>query len=238
MNRRLHCVSCSTSARACARRGPGRVSLSTRWSSGRRCARSISAHLEDERFDQLPGHTYTKGFLRVYADSLGLDGELYVDEYNSRYVGRRGGAALGCPTRSEPQSRAPAPASGIATRVIAVTARSCSTALVIAAWQFGGYDGAEGAGRERDVQPTPAAMRERRVVTAARGASFMEVRAARRSGHAALSAARSSAGGEAVHDAEADDHRSRRPDNVIVSVAGVRVRCRRAVSSRSRGAPR
>ena len=28
-------------------------------------------HLEDERFDQLPGHTYTKGFLHVYADSLG-----------------------------------------------------------------------------------------------------------------------------------------------------------------------
>ena len=43
-------------------------------------------HLEDERFDQLPGHTYTKGFLHVYADSLGLDGRLYVEEYNSRYA--------------------------------------------------------------------------------------------------------------------------------------------------------
>ena len=42
--------------------------------------------LEDERFDQLPAHTYIKGFLRTYADSLGLDGQLYVDEYNSRYV--------------------------------------------------------------------------------------------------------------------------------------------------------
>ena len=31
-------------------------------------------HLEDERFDQLPGHTYTKGFLHVYADSLGPKG--------------------------------------------------------------------------------------------------------------------------------------------------------------------
>ena len=44
-------------------------------------------HLEEERFEQLPGHTYTKGFLHVYADSLGLDGRLYVEEYNSRYVG-------------------------------------------------------------------------------------------------------------------------------------------------------
>ena len=33
-----------------------------------------------------PAQTYVKGFLRTYADYLGLDGQLYVDEYNSRYV--------------------------------------------------------------------------------------------------------------------------------------------------------
>ena len=42
--------------------------------------------LEEEQFDQLPGHTYMKGFLRIYADASGLDGRLYVDEYNSRYI--------------------------------------------------------------------------------------------------------------------------------------------------------
>ena len=42
--------------------------------------------LEDERFELLPSHTYIKGFLRSYAEYLGLDGQLYVDEYNSRYV--------------------------------------------------------------------------------------------------------------------------------------------------------
>src|SRR6266545_3232486 len=42
--------------------------------------------LEEERFDQLPAETYVKGFLRTYAEYLGLDGQLYVDEYNSRYV--------------------------------------------------------------------------------------------------------------------------------------------------------
>ena len=42
--------------------------------------------LEDERFDELPSETYVKGFLRTYADYLGLDGQLYVDEYNSRFV--------------------------------------------------------------------------------------------------------------------------------------------------------
>jgi cytoskeleton protein RodZ len=41
--------------------------------------------LEEETFDLLPAQTYVKGFLRTYADYLGLDGQLYVDEYNSRY---------------------------------------------------------------------------------------------------------------------------------------------------------
>ncbi|MBV8080389.1 MAG: helix-turn-helix domain-containing protein [Actinobacteria bacterium] len=42
--------------------------------------------LEDEQFELLPSPTYVKGFLRTYADYLGLDGQLYVDEYNSRFV--------------------------------------------------------------------------------------------------------------------------------------------------------
>ena len=42
--------------------------------------------LEDEEFEQLPAQTYVKGFLRSYAEYLGLDGQLYVDEFNSRYV--------------------------------------------------------------------------------------------------------------------------------------------------------
>jgi cytoskeleton protein RodZ len=42
--------------------------------------------LEEEQFDLLPGQTYVKGFLRSYAEYLGLDGQLYVDEFNSRYV--------------------------------------------------------------------------------------------------------------------------------------------------------
>ena len=41
--------------------------------------------LEEESFDALPAQTYVKGFLRTYADYLGLDGQLYVDEYNSRF---------------------------------------------------------------------------------------------------------------------------------------------------------
>jgi hypothetical protein len=43
------------------------------------------AALEDERFDVLPGPAYTKGFLRTYADYLGLDGPRFVDEYSTRF---------------------------------------------------------------------------------------------------------------------------------------------------------
>jgi cytoskeletal protein RodZ len=42
--------------------------------------------LEEERWEVLPGDAYVKGFLRTYADYLGLDGNLYVEEYNSRFA--------------------------------------------------------------------------------------------------------------------------------------------------------
>lgn len=40
--------------------------------------------LEDDRFEALPGTAYAKGFLRTYADYLGLDGPRFVDEFNAR----------------------------------------------------------------------------------------------------------------------------------------------------------
>lgn len=40
--------------------------------------------LEEERFELLPGDVYAKGFLRAYADYLGLDSQLFVDEYSAR----------------------------------------------------------------------------------------------------------------------------------------------------------
>jgi hypothetical protein len=42
--------------------------------------------LEEERFDVLPGPAYVRGFLRTYAEELGLDANLLVDEYNERHA--------------------------------------------------------------------------------------------------------------------------------------------------------
>jgi len=49
--------------------------------------------LEEENFSAMPALAYTRGFLRVYAEELGLDGQLYVDEFNSRYAVSEEGSA-------------------------------------------------------------------------------------------------------------------------------------------------
>jgi len=59
--------------------------------------------LEEEDFTSMPALAYTRGFLRVYADELGLDGQLYVDEFNSRFSVSEEGSA---PFRKR-ESRAP-----------------------------------------------------------------------------------------------------------------------------------
>ncbi len=41
--------------------------------------------MEEEHFDVLPAPTYVRGFLRAYADFLELDGQLVLDEYESRF---------------------------------------------------------------------------------------------------------------------------------------------------------
>src|SRR5947209_2189405 len=90
--------------------------------------------LEDEQFDILPSQTYVKGFLRNYAEFLGLDGQLYVDEYNSRYTVDAEEPLR--PRRSSPRARRDR---RLESRVIVLTLIGIGllTALVIAAWKFG-----------------------------------------------------------------------------------------------------
>jgi hypothetical protein len=42
--------------------------------------------LEQERFDLIPGEAYAKGFLRTYAELLGLESKPFLDEYNERFA--------------------------------------------------------------------------------------------------------------------------------------------------------
>src|SRR5215207_2868582 len=90
--------------------------------------------LEDEQFDVLPAQTYVKGFLRSYAEYLGLDGQLYVDEYNSRFV-------VGEEEQPSRPRRSAAPSRGVQvqSRVVMLTLLGITTvtALVIVAWTRG-----------------------------------------------------------------------------------------------------
>jgi cytoskeleton protein RodZ len=97
--------------------------------------------IEDEEFDVLPSETYVKGFLRSYAEYLGLDGQPYVDEYTSRHTVGDAGPEPGQtrPRRSvaaRPTRRAQANVALAGLLAIALVA-----ALVIVAWKFGSSDG-------------------------------------------------------------------------------------------------
>jgi cytoskeleton protein RodZ len=91
--------------------------------------------LEEEQFELLPAETYVKGFLRTYAEWLGLDGQLYVDEYNSRYV--TGEEETPYRPRRSSTTRAPRRSDSKAV-VYALSGIAAVTALVVVAWQYGG----------------------------------------------------------------------------------------------------
>ena len=44
--------------------------------------------LENEEFGMLPGPTFVKTFLRTYAEALGLDPQVLVEEYRATYESR------------------------------------------------------------------------------------------------------------------------------------------------------
>jgi cytoskeletal protein RodZ len=147
--------------------------------------------LEEEQFEVLPGDTYVKGFLRTYADYLGLDGQLYLDEYNSRFAAAE---ELSSFAQSEtPRRRHRRMESNLV--VVALAAIVAVTVLLVI-----GLAGI-GSGSDDDAPPpltttdptttsatsgettttleapaTAAAPRARLVLTAVRGGSYLQVR--------------------------------------------------------------
>ena len=103
--------------------------------------------LEEERFDVLPAETYVKGFLRTYAEYLGLDGQLYVDEFNSRF------------TRAEEPFVPPSTPQRIRPKrmesnfiIVTLAGILAVTILVVVAWRVGS-DGASSSNSLIGTQP-------------------------------------------------------------------------------------
>jgi cytoskeleton protein RodZ len=54
--------------------------------------------IEDSRFEELPGNTYAVGFIRTYAEYLGLDGIRVVERYRDEITSDSAGQSLTFPT--------------------------------------------------------------------------------------------------------------------------------------------
>ena len=134
--------------------------------------------LEDEQFALLPAQTYVKGFLRTYAEYLGLDGQLYVDEFNSRFVAGT--------DEHEPRARRSAARQPQQRRhrrletnvvLVALAAIAVLTVIVISAWKASGGGSPKGHAGVTTTSSTTtsqvvAPMLE---VSATRGSSHMIV---------------------------------------------------------------
>jgi hypothetical protein len=146
--------------------------------------------LEEERWELLPGDAYVKGFLRTYADYLGLDGNLYVDEYNSRFA--HPDEVQLVPERFE---RRGARMGGVGfLRPLVIIGVIVAVVAAVAAWQLSGSSGGKqgGAGTPPTTTPTTTAahtppkkkpkkqvvvaLPTRAVVVASRGNSWLWVR--------------------------------------------------------------
>jgi cytoskeletal protein RodZ len=92
--------------------------------------------LEEENFELLPAETYVKGFLRTYAEYLGLDGQLYVDEFSSRFA--TGEDLVVSQPRVRGSRSRPAESNFV---VVALAGIVAVTVLVVVAWQFGAGGG-------------------------------------------------------------------------------------------------
>jgi cytoskeleton protein RodZ len=131
--------------------------------------------LEDEQFELLPAQTYVKGFLRTYAEYLGLDGQLYVDEFNSRFVA--GDEHDPRPRRSNARPQSQNRRSEANLVLIALGAIVVLTVIVFSAWKWsGGTSNADTPTRtvETKKQQPPAPLLE---VTGLSGSTQLTVHA-------------------------------------------------------------
>jgi hypothetical protein len=88
--------------------------------------------MENDHFEALPGVAYARGFLREYADFLGLDGGLYVQEYNERFAPREEAAIALVAERAFPRR-------GPRVSTLAVVGLVfLALAVALAAWRLGG----------------------------------------------------------------------------------------------------
>ena len=144
--------------------------------------------LEQERFELLPAGPYPRSFLREYADFLGLDGDIYANEYDLRFA------------PAEPELPGPTPRRSVGVTPLLRGWRPTHAVVVIAAlvligvavWRLGSSDGTHSVApapptvtqarpRQRAhhrpaAHPPPKRPAPLLALTAARGSCWLSVR--------------------------------------------------------------
>src|SRR4051812_3793570 len=114
--------------------------------------------LENEEWDLLPGPTYVKSFLRSYADALGLDGRMLVEEYKLRHERLSEGELRPIAprsTRDRQRRRSQRRGSGARRDVLVAVVVLAVFGGLIAIGQIGGDSGDDGSAAP--TKPTTAA---------------------------------------------------------------------------------
>jgi cytoskeletal protein RodZ len=129
--------------------------------------------LEAERFDELPGEAYARGFLRTYADAVGLDGQEVLAALRARQRAHEEPPVAPRAQRPyEPLRLGPAVA-GLVTAVALVV-------FSLAAWQLGDGRRDRPAASPPPAQQPPAqqqpAAAPGAVAVSSRGATSLQVR--------------------------------------------------------------
>jgi cytoskeleton protein RodZ len=170
--------------------------------------------IEDDRFDDLPAETYARGFVRTYAEQLGLEPEVVVDRFNRQWSDTHQAADADAPAPFE-RRRVPVDVSrrppGPAALAAAVLLLLVSLAVVVVRSQGGGSAGAaprhappataaqapSSSSPATSNTPPPVPAGVRLTLLATPGACWFEAR--RGSATGPLLAERTLASGQAVH---------------------------------------
>jgi cytoskeleton protein RodZ len=141
--------------------------------------------MENEDFDVMPSPAYVKGFVRTYATYLGLDADMLLEEYRSRFEPSEEHDAFGGSSALRPRHHK-------RRNTLAFVALVCVLALGLL-WILGKYGGdtdepspepspsmshsaSPTPSRSPKATPTPTAAKVVLVVKADLGATYLEVR--------------------------------------------------------------
>jgi cytoskeleton protein RodZ len=122
--------------------------------------------LENEEFGMLPGPTFVKTFMRTYAETLGLDPHVLVEEYRATHEGQDELELqpLGPPGAARERYRGPRLGTGMLALLVLVGVVAVLVAIGLASDDDGGEEAASPPNTETRAAPAPKKKKQKRAV--------------------------------------------------------------------------